>query len=300
MDTKKIRILLDAGKIGSIKKTAELYGYSQSALWHIINSIEDEIGLKLLDRSTRGVSLNAKGKELEDLLEEYIKLDARLDARIRSIKGSTGKPFISLSCIPIVFNYWIPCIINASAFQAYDINVGICDSTIGEKVFSGKIDFAFTTEECKGKCEWFSVTKDLLKVIVPEDSFHGPAPSSLTLDEIADRWTFIRPSKDANCSSASAYDQISAEDVLAISSGDFSSILSIVSNGLGASIMSGSYLDLCPESVLMIPTEPPIYRHICLIHRPEKDMTKEQISFLRQLRSYIDDHPDIFYISDDK
>ena len=55
MESKKLEALLMAVDLGSFTKAAEVLGYTQSGLTHMMNSLENEIGLRLLDRSYSGV-----------------------------------------------------------------------------------------------------------------------------------------------------------------------------------------------------------------------------------------------------
>ena len=52
MDTKKTRALLLSLEKGSLTAAAEELGYTQSGLTHMMNSLEDETGLRLLCTST--------------------------------------------------------------------------------------------------------------------------------------------------------------------------------------------------------------------------------------------------------
>ena len=57
MDSKKIYALLTAIDCGSLTAAAEKLGYTQSGLTHMMNSLENELGLNLLVRSKSGVHL---------------------------------------------------------------------------------------------------------------------------------------------------------------------------------------------------------------------------------------------------
>lgn len=50
MDSKKIYALLAAIDCGSLTAAAEKLGYTQSGLTHMMNSLENELGLNLLVR----------------------------------------------------------------------------------------------------------------------------------------------------------------------------------------------------------------------------------------------------------
>ena len=72
MDVKKLDMLLKVVNIGSFKKAAEELNYSQSGLLYIINSLEEEIGMPILNRDYKGVSLTHEGQILEPFIHELI------------------------------------------------------------------------------------------------------------------------------------------------------------------------------------------------------------------------------------
>ena len=54
MDTKKLEALAAAVQTGSFTRAAEVLGYTQSGLTHMMNSLEKDIGFPLLVRSRTG------------------------------------------------------------------------------------------------------------------------------------------------------------------------------------------------------------------------------------------------------
>ena len=61
MDSKKVSALLTAIDRGSLTAAAAELGYTQSGLTHMMNSLEDELGVSLLIRSKGGVRLSPTG-----------------------------------------------------------------------------------------------------------------------------------------------------------------------------------------------------------------------------------------------
>ena len=61
MESKKLEALLMAVDLGSFTKAAEVLGYTQSGLTHMMNSLEKEVGFTLLERGRSGVRLTAAG-----------------------------------------------------------------------------------------------------------------------------------------------------------------------------------------------------------------------------------------------
>ena len=54
MESKKLEALLMAVDLGSFTKAAEVLGYTQSGLTHMMNSLEKEVGFTLLERGRSG------------------------------------------------------------------------------------------------------------------------------------------------------------------------------------------------------------------------------------------------------
>ena len=57
MDSRKLEILMTAVDLGSFSKAAEVVGYTQSGLTHLVDSLEREIGLTLVQRDHSGIAL---------------------------------------------------------------------------------------------------------------------------------------------------------------------------------------------------------------------------------------------------
>ena len=57
MDTRKLEALLTAVELGSFTRAAEVLGYTQSGLTHMMNSLEKDIGFTVLVRGRSGVQL---------------------------------------------------------------------------------------------------------------------------------------------------------------------------------------------------------------------------------------------------
>lgn len=107
MDAKKLQVILNTAKIGSINKAAEKLGYTQSGLTYLINSIEEEIGISLLNRSHMGISLTDEGNELLPYIEDMIKSEQTFFTKAQQIKSrSTDK--ITIGAYPSAVVAWIP------------------------------------------------------------------------------------------------------------------------------------------------------------------------------------------------
>ena len=72
MDTRKLEALLTAVELGSFTRAAEVLGYTQSGLTHMMNSLEKDIGFTVLVRGRSGVQLTPAGQRLLPLVRDCL------------------------------------------------------------------------------------------------------------------------------------------------------------------------------------------------------------------------------------
>ncbi len=88
MESKKLEALLMAVDLGSFTKAAEVLGYTQSGLTHMMNSLEKEVGFTLLERGRSGVRLTEEGERIAPAVREFLQANARLDSVIKQVASS--------------------------------------------------------------------------------------------------------------------------------------------------------------------------------------------------------------------
>ena len=72
MDDGKLRALLTAVECGSFSKAAAQLGYTQSAMTHLVNKLEAEVGCTLLERDSQGIRLTGAGKHLLPYIQNVV------------------------------------------------------------------------------------------------------------------------------------------------------------------------------------------------------------------------------------
>lgn len=72
MDTEKFRALIEAVSQGSILAASQRLGYTPSGLNRMLNSLEAELGVTLLNRSRKGVSLTDAGDTLLPAIRRFL------------------------------------------------------------------------------------------------------------------------------------------------------------------------------------------------------------------------------------
>src|SRR5271156_2940942 len=82
LDADRLRVFREVAAQGSFTRAARALSFTQPAVSHHINKLEDELGVTLMERSPRGLTLTPPG---ETLLEHADKLLAGLDEAERHV-----------------------------------------------------------------------------------------------------------------------------------------------------------------------------------------------------------------------
>jgi len=83
MDFRQLRYFTAVGQLKSFSQAAERCFISQSAISHQIAKLEQDLGVKLFDRSTRNVELTAAGERLMPVASEALSIEHRVRDVVR-------------------------------------------------------------------------------------------------------------------------------------------------------------------------------------------------------------------------
>jgi len=91
MDTLQLRLFLSLSKTLNFTKTANEFFMSQPNVSNYIKSLERNLGVKLLNRDSRSVSLTEEGREFVEYASQLIKIQTEAENRLRNIsEGRRG------------------------------------------------------------------------------------------------------------------------------------------------------------------------------------------------------------------
>lgn len=130
-------------ELRSFRKAAESVNISQPAFSRRIEKLEEALGARLLERTTRRVNLTTVGRDFERQLRPI--LDA-LDASLLGIRGiaATRMGQVTVACVPSAVNYFLSSVI-ALYHQRYPkIRVKIIDDSANDVLMAvarGEADF---------------------------------------------------------------------------------------------------------------------------------------------------------------
>ncbi len=130
-------------ELGNFRKAAETVHISQPAFSRRIDKLEQALGARLLERTTRRVNLTAVGRDFDRQLRQI--LDA-LDTTLLGIRGvaATRMGEVTVACVPSAVNYFLSGVI-AKYHQRYPkVRVKIVDDSANEVLIAvarGEADF---------------------------------------------------------------------------------------------------------------------------------------------------------------
>lgn len=145
---RQLRVLLAIARAKSFTKTGATIGLTQSAVSHSVRELEDELEIKLFDRTTREVELTDAGKRLAAVLEPLIdELDRVLLSAHSAGEQMKGKVRVASS--PTISANLMPFCISACGRRYPDIHLVLHDRVqklVLDSVVHGEVDFGVIVE----------------------------------------------------------------------------------------------------------------------------------------------------------
>ncbi len=160
METQKIKAILSAVKHKSLSKAAEEVSYTPSAMSHIADAIERELGVKILARTPLGVTLTKEGEALYAHMVALVDAERALTdaARILAL-GQMHHLRIGVGAgvsQTLLFE-----IIDAFRTAHPEVRVSmVAEDDVQDVPDSGEADVIFTDESAGGAREWIPVGED--------------------------------------------------------------------------------------------------------------------------------------------
>ncbi len=130
-------------ELSSFRKAAEALHVSQPAFSRRIEKLEEALGVKLLERTTRKVELTAVGRDFDRKVQQLLD---ELDNTLLGIRGvgSTRMGEVTIACVPSTVYYFISHVISRYRERYPKIRVKIFDASANDvlsAVSRGEADF---------------------------------------------------------------------------------------------------------------------------------------------------------------
>ena len=267
---------------GSFTRAAELLGYTQPALSQMMTSLERELSMKLLYRSRYGIRLTPEGERLYPSVESAVR---QYDAMRRSADEISGLDtgIVRIGTVSSVSAHWLPQVIRAFWEKHPNVQIVLHQgdySSIQEWIRTGAVDFGFVNPHAVKGLETVVVKSGQFRAVVPAG--HPLAgKAAVTLEALAGE-PFLLVESGAYGEVEEAFAAAGVTPNVRLRVHDDYSLLSMVEQGMGVSVLTELVLRKTAYNVSVLPLDPPVIRTLAIV-------TKDRRTLPLAARVFIDD-----------
>mgnify|MGYP002515931303 CR=1 FL=1 len=275
--------LLKVIEVGSFTKAAELLGYTQPALSQMIAALEKELSIKLLCRSRYGVSLTPEGERLYPSIQSTVLQYETMRRQADEICGLESG-LIRIGTVSSVSCHWLPEIIRSFWQKHPNIQIVLHQgdyTSICEWVRTGEVDFGFVNPNAVKGLETTVIKSGRFCAVLPKE--HPLAKKrSLVLEDFASE-SFLLLEEGAYSEPLEAFQAAGIKPNIKLRIHDDYSILSMVEQGLGVSILTELVLKKTNYDITVLPIDPPIIRTMSIVTKDKRTLPLASKAFIRHI-----------------
>ena len=286
MDDSKLRAVLTAVQCGSFGKAAAQLGYTQSAMTHLVNKLEAELGCTLLVRSSHGVRLSEEGEHLLPYINQVISACDALRSEAE-VQGELYGRALTIGCFASIARARLPDLLSKfrKLHPEIKIDVLVGGYELAAALEEERVQLALVEESCGKGFYWTPLTDAPLVAVVPPD--FPWQEDTIPLERLLQE-TFL-----------SCPEQYVARllppgsPLLEVTASDDAAILSMVAAGLGVSVLSSFSLAGYEGQVQVLPLSEPLFRRLGAAVKtppPANSAARHFLAFLK--RQYPDKSAD--------
>jgi len=281
---RQLKAFLAVADFGSFTKAAEAIGLSQSATSTTVRELEVELGLRLLDRTTRQVRLTDAG---EKLAATGARLMGELEACLVEIRdiGEQRKGRVLVACVPSIATSLMPEWLLAAQSRLPHVQIGLRDDSAAEvcrRIGLGEIEF--------GVIGGAAEVPGLLCSALMTDPIHLVCQRTHRFaHKRALRWEDLSGEKMIMLASTSGshdliyqhlvHQKVNVDVVLELAQP--SSVLRMVESGIGLALMPQLAVSLQHRPLLVDKpfSGTPLSRSIMAVRRPDRSLSPAASAF---------------------
>jgi DNA-binding transcriptional LysR family regulator len=296
LDVRRLRVLCEVARAGSLAGAAEALSYSPSAVSQQIATLEREVGMALVERRSRGIILTEAGRTLVEHAEAvFARLEAAEEA-LAEIAGGRGG-LLRMAAFPTVAGTVLPKA--AAAFRAAypGVRLKVTEEGPARSVTllrDGRLDLALTLDlpVTERGVEVFHLFDDPVQLAVPAEHPLAAADQA-RLEDLADEtWVDVPPSNSHSNLLVRACARAGFTPNVAFESDDYEVIRELVATGVGIALLPDLARRPPDNRVVLVSLGPGAPRRtIQAAARPEPIRTAAASAMLDILRAQPHPHP---------
>lgn len=289
MDIKKLEVFINAVDLGSLTKVAEIMGYTQSGITHMISGLEKELGFPLLVRSHSGVFPTSEGKRLIPIIRTMLIHSEQFDKEVSMIRRNKNDS-IKVCAYTSIIMHWLPHIIRRFHEKLPDVSVEISSSSIDgvySMVSSGEVDIALASRQDYPNLEFIHLHDDPLLAILPNNDKYARL-DSYPIKEF-DGQDFIMPYYGFDKDIVRFFEKDNVQPDIEPTYVDDPTVIYMVEHGMGVSILSELVMHGNKNDVISLPITPAAHRELVICLKSMKAASENTKIFINCAKEVVEE-----------
>ena len=280
MDSQKIKLFLLVEKYKSFSAVANEFLYTPSAISHMADSLETELGVKLFNRTKKGVSLTDDGRRLYDKFSALAAMESDLMKEAASL-ALQNRHTLRIGTYSSIALYFLPGILQSFKQEFPSVKATITvDDYMRDWIKKGAVD-VILADQLIADDLWQPLLEDEYVAVVPESEF--PQQTQIDVKDLYG-YTLIK-STEVLLENYLDFSQFA--DIIEVKSIEDNSLIFMVRQKLGITILPALSINALPAGVKALKLTPSIQRTIGIIYDPKRaSWACEQ--FVRHIKKVIE------------
>ena len=278
-------------ELGNFTKAAQAMNCTQSAVSQMVSSLEDELRIKLLNRSKNGITLTREGSVLyphiQRLVYEYRNVKEHA-LQIRNLETGT----IRIGTMGSISTHWLPILIAQFKQLHPAIEFVLLEGdyvSISDWIKTGAVDFGFVNPDAVHGIKTTPVKDGRMMAVLP----HGhplALMDTVPLKELG-KEPFILLEEGNHSEPLIAFEGMGIKPKISYVIHDDYTIMNMVEAGLGVSMLAELVLKRIDYNLELRPTEPPVIRKMAIGYKDRLSLTISARRFIELLKDNMDRLP---------
>lgn len=267
---------------------AEL-GYAQSSVTMQIQKLEQYYGVKLFERTSKGLRLTSAGDELLKIVLQMLELHQLSKESLARQSGGT----LTIGTIDSIASYYLPAVIQQLRARYPELSIRIVtgrEQAMIDRVKEGELDVCMLLENRSPEqgLQWSVIREEPLVFLANRVNAQN-APAAVSLEELRDN-EWIMPEK--SCNYRSMLERVLRDESIpyriALELGNPEAIKRCLSAGSGVSLLPrmAAEEEILRGELAELPIRHPAIRlHLMLGLRPQKWISQPLRTFMEMIRT---------------
>ena len=246
--------------------------------------MERELGFPLFLRTPKGVTLTSNAETILPLVRELLAVNEQLTQTVSNINGlETGH--LCIATFASISRSWLPQVIFAfkQKYPGIEIELleGGTDDIVGW-VENSQADLGLLSKKHASSLRWTPLYEDALMAILPKD-YPVNGREAIPMKEI-EKWPFIISAEGVDYDVHNAIQKAGITPDIRYTSTDDHTVISMVSNNLGVSILPNLVIGTAQSKILALPLEPYFSRELGIGARADSGLSPAARRFAQTIK----------------